>query len=297
MTTPTFFESIEEQKPLGNYTLSNEDLDEIEDSNSFLQKMIKSYNGTPESWSHDGTKHLKRDGLMGLLKNDEGFEINLISPSHGRNVANAHNFDKVRNGLGPTFSRLEKEGGIEIIPDIFEGNLKLSFLRDRKLDFGELKMQPIREFDEKHKITFNCNYNSIFQVKDIIERALKEFFELCEDVRIVIVPKYFIKNKEFKKELKEEYKSLYLELLEKFKNQGYLSVDDIDDDILGLVLLKVAKENPDYLQLLNDLPEDIKKGFFRYAGKIFGDKPIFFEKDSIKLIQNIYNLKSAWDFI
>jgi hypothetical protein len=297
MSVPTFFELIEGEKALDEYILTNEDLDEIEDSIPFLKKMIKSFNGTPESLSFDGTEYDRRDGLMGLLKNYQGFEINLISPNYGRNVVNANDSNKVRNGLGPTFSKLEKEGGVEIIPDIFQGILRLSFLKDKKLDLGEVKMKPLIDFDTKHQIIFDCNYNSLFQVKDIIEKALDDFFELCKDVRIVIVPKYFIKNRGFKKELKEEFKTLYLELLEKFKNQGYLSVDDIDDDILGLVLLKVAKDNEEYLEILNDLPDDIKKGFFRYANKIFGEDPIVFGKDSIKLIRNIYNLRSAWDFI
>jgi hypothetical protein len=311
MSFKTFFESQEENSKDG-YFLKEKDLSEIEYEVPILRKMSETYNGTLTSNTVIGFRETQepgrktpsplfsnREGFLGLTNPEKKSDFYLyLLPSYYTN-SNPNRDPKERNGLTSTVQKLERFGEVEFFPDFFTGQgLRIRFNIDEKMKPGDFKMRSIDQFDNsKNPINFDCNYDSLDQVKSIVEGAIDIILDEAKKVRVIILPKVFAKQKEFSKELKKEYKKTYSELIDRFKEDGFISPSDIDEDILGLTVLKVAKDNPEFLDLLNDLSDDEKRGFFRYASEIFGEKPIIFKKDSINLIQQIYDLKSVWNLI
>ena len=311
MDFKTFFESQEENSQVG-YILKEDDLSEIESEVPILSKMLETYNGIPRSRTvvgfnknqepgikSTGAIFSSRNGFLGLSDPEKksAFYLNLLPPYHGNTDKNRD--PKEKNGLTSTVQKLEKYGDVEFFPDFLtRPGLTIYFNIDEKMKPGDIKMRSLDQIDSvSNSIHFDCNYDSLDQVKSIVERGIDIVLDEAKKVRVIILPKVFAKQKEFSKELKKEYKKTYSELIDRFKEDGFISPSYIDEDILGLTVLKVAKDNPEFLDMLNDLSDDEKRGFFRYASKIFGEEPIVFKKDSINLVQRIYDLKSAWNLI
>jgi hypothetical protein len=311
MNFKTFFESQEENSQ-GGYILKEDDLSEIESEVPLLSKMLETFNGIPRISTVVGFKktqepgvktpsalYSNRNGFLGLTNPEKksAFFLDLLPYLQGNPDKNRDPWEK--NGLTSTIQKLEKYGDVEFFPDFFNrAGLKIYFNIDEKMKPGDLKMRSLDQINSaSDSIHFDCNYDSLDQVKSIVEKAIDKVLDEAKNVRVIILPRVFAKQKEFSKELKKEYKKTYSELIDRFKEDGFISPSYIDEDILGLTVLKVAKDNPEFLDMLNDLSDDEKRGFFRYAFKIFGEEPIVFKKDSINLVQRIYDLKSAWNLI
>lgn len=287
---------IKESSGEGFFKFTPEALNDLESESPLLSKMKDSFDGKPVTNSRVGEEIGEFwNGRIGFIKipfskSENDFTIDLVG---GTTTPKSN----LKNGLEATFKKFENAGEIELLPDYFTKSLRLSFEFDSQIKPGDLRMHDLYDWNDRHKMVFSYNAQTYPEIQSVIEKALELAIEKTRKVRIIVKPRLFAEKKDLNKILKKEFEKLYNELIDDFLKNGSLHPDDIDEDLFGLVLIKSTKDNPELIKLLNDLPDEAKKKWFRYASKIFKDEKIEFNAETISAIQKIYDLKSAWNLI
>lgn len=304
MSFPTYSEFILESEKSEGFFLTVQDFEKLESEIPLLEKMMKSFVGTmkvlsypvakEENTNKDEIKYgKKRDGFFFFPRESDGRNFGIVvEDAYGRGSASEH-----KNGLSHTFKKFENSGHCWLVPDYFQEKLYLVFEYDPNLKPGQSEMKRIYNWDEAQRMGFRYNANSLSQIKEIVERSLKQALEKTKDVRVVIKPKVIKENKPLAKKVSLELKKVYEFLVDEFLQQGNLSPDLVEDDLFGLALLKAAKDNPEDLKFLNNLPKQAFDTWLSYVTDSDPEKSFRIDSQFIDSIEKIYKMKPLWNLI